>query len=187
MSDLATINRKYADLGLFQGQRLLVLDLEKCTRCDECVKACADSHDGVTRLVREGQRFGHFLVPISCRSCHDPQCLNGCPVDSIHRGEKSLEIRIEDHCIGCGLCANNCPFGSIHMVERSDTGGHEIEPDSPESRMIAQVKKQAKNCDLCEGSWTGPKCVHACPHDAAHRAKGEEVLAMVLKRIPAKK
>jgi len=33
------------------AQSLLVLDLEKCTRCDECTKACADSHDGVTRLI----------------------------------------------------------------------------------------------------------------------------------------
>ena len=25
---------------IYQGQSLLVLDLERCTRCDECVKAC---------------------------------------------------------------------------------------------------------------------------------------------------
>ncbi len=53
--------------------------------CQECVKACADSHDDVTRLVLEGNRFNEFLVPSSCRSCHDPACLVGCPVDAIHR------------------------------------------------------------------------------------------------------
>ena len=55
-----------------EAQSLLVLDLEKCTRCDECVKACADAHDGVTRLVREGLRFDKYLVATSCRSCRDP-------------------------------------------------------------------------------------------------------------------
>ena len=47
--------------GLMEAQSLLVLDLDKCTRCDACVTAiCADSHDGVTRLVREGLRFENF-------------------------------------------------------------------------------------------------------------------------------
>src|SRR5690606_14069208 len=50
----------FIDQGLFLGQSLLVLDLEKCTRCDECTKACADTHGGVTRLVREGLRFDKF-------------------------------------------------------------------------------------------------------------------------------
>ena len=45
---------RFLSQGLMEAQSLLVLDLEKCTRCDACVTACADSHDGVTRLVREG-------------------------------------------------------------------------------------------------------------------------------------
>ena len=55
--------------GLMNAQSLLVLDLEKCTRCDECTKACADAHDGVTRLIREGLRFDKYLVASSWRSC----------------------------------------------------------------------------------------------------------------------
>ena len=46
--------------GLMEAQSLLVLDLEKCTRCDDCVRACADAHDGVTRLIREGLRFDNY-------------------------------------------------------------------------------------------------------------------------------
>ena len=65
--------------GLMEAQSLLVLDLEKCTRCDECVRACADAHDGVTRLVREGLRFDKYLVATSCRQCRDPLCMVGLP------------------------------------------------------------------------------------------------------------
>ena len=97
-----------------EAQSLLVLDLEKCTRCDECVRACADAHDGVTRLIREGLRFDKYLVATSCRQCRDPLCMVGCPVGSIRRRD-SLEIIIEDWCIGCGLCAKNCPYGNINL------------------------------------------------------------------------
>ncbi len=71
--------------GLMEAQSLLVLDLDKCTRCDNCVRACADAHDGVTRLTREGVRFENLLVATSCRQCRDPLCMVGCPVGAIRR------------------------------------------------------------------------------------------------------
>src|SRR5207244_996577 len=114
--------------GLMEAQSLLVLDLEKCTRCDSCVRACADAHDGVTRLIREGLRFENFLIATSCRQCRDPLCMVGCPVGSIRR-RQSLEVIIEDWCIGCGLCAKNCPYGNITLhpfevnVENTDAAG----------------------------------------------------------------
>src|SRR5262249_6220426 len=95
---LLTLQRSSLDAflgqGLMNAQSLLVLDLEKCTRCDECTKACADTHQGVTRLIREGLRFDKFLVASSCRSCLDPYCMVGCPVGSIRRRE-TREIIIE--------------------------------------------------------------------------------------------
>ena len=144
--------------GLMEAQSLLLLDLEKCTRCDQCVRACADAHDGVTRLIREGLRFDKYLVATSCRQCRDPLCMVGCPVGSIRR-RNSLEVIIEDWCIGCGLCAKNCPYGNINL--------HPFNVEDPESGR-AVVRKKATSCDLCT-EHEEPSCVYACPHDAAHR------------------
>ncbi len=179
-------NQDFLDQGLYLAQSLLVLDLERCTRCDECTKACADTHDGVTRLVRDGLRFDKYLVASSCRSCMDPYCLVGCPVDAIHRSGESLEIRIEDYCIGCGLCASNCPYGNINMHGFPKT---EIDPltnrersvfEMVDGRRLPVVQQRATTCDLCASVDGNPSCVYACPHNAAFRMTGEELLQSMI-------
>jgi len=162
--------------GLMEAQSLLVLDLEKCTRCDQCVRACADAHQGVSRLVREGLRFDKYLVATSCRQCRDPLCMVGCPVGSIRR-RNTLEVIIEDWCIGCGLCANNCPYGNINLHP------FPVELDDPQhpGRMIAGTRQKATSCDLCHDH-EEPSCVYACPHDAAHRVNPPEFFGGLLKR-----
>jgi Fe-S-cluster-containing hydrogenase component 2/CRP-like cAMP-binding protein len=108
-------SKLFTELGLIQGQKLMLIDLDRCTRCDECVRACVDTHDdGRSRLFLDGPRFGKYLVPTTCRACLDPVCMIGCPVGSIHRGHNG-QIVIEDWCIGCGLCAKQCEYGSIQM------------------------------------------------------------------------
>lgn len=161
--------------GLMNAQSLLVLDLEKCTRCDECTKACADTHDGVTRLIREGLRFDRFLVASSCRSCLDPYCMVGCPVNSIRR-LNSREIIIEDWCIGCGKCADNCPYGNINMHSEEEKM---VDDPAHAGKKIAVVQQKATTCDLCRSVDGQPSCVYACPHDAAHRMSGAELLEQV--------
>ncbi len=149
--------------GLMEAQSLLILDLERCTRCDACVTACADAHNGVTRLIRDGLRFDKYLVATSCRQCKDPTCMVGCPVGAIRR-RNSLEVIIEDWCIGCGLCARNCPYGNINMHPFT------VMADDLEKagQKKATVKHKATSCDLCTNQ-KEPSCVYACPHDAAHR------------------
>jgi ferredoxin len=183
----------FTDQGLYNAQRLLVLDLESCTRCDECTKACSDTHSGITRLIRDGLRFDRWLIASSCRSCTDPYCLVGCPVDAIHRldphssrqpirisaadlgpDSRRTEIQIENNCIGCGLCAKNCPYGNINMHG-------EERLDASTKRPVVQFR--ATTCDLCGdivgNQWRDVSCVYACPHDAAHRVRGDELLTML--------
>jgi CRP-like cAMP-binding protein/Fe-S-cluster-containing hydrogenase component 2/ferredoxin len=158
--------------GLLDAQSLLVLDLDRCTRCDQCVKACADAHDGITRLIRDGLRFDRYLVATSCRQCRDPLCMVGCPVGSIRR-RNSLEVIIEDWCVGCGLCANNCPYGNINLHE------FVVEGSKDNNYQKATVRK-ATSCNLCYDH-PEPSCVYACPHDAAHRVNPPDFFGVMLK------
>jgi CRP-like cAMP-binding protein/Fe-S-cluster-containing hydrogenase component 2/ferredoxin len=172
---------QFLEQGLMEAQSLLVLDLEKCTRCDQCVKACADAHDGVTRLLRDGVRFENYLVATSCRQCRDPRCMIGCPVGSIRR-RNSLEVIIEDWCVGCGLCATNCPYGNITVHEFDKTTGQDIALQSVQTDKDSSNRgriRKATSCDLCH-DLAEPSCVYACPHDAAHRVRPNEFFAQVL-------
>jgi Fe-S-cluster-containing hydrogenase component 2/CRP-like cAMP-binding protein len=170
---------EFSAQGLYEARSVLVLDLDRCTRCDECTRGCVKSHGTHThgvplaRLMRDGMRFGQYLVATSCRSCETPHCMTGCPVDAIHRG-RHMQIVIEDHCIGCGLCEKNCPYGSITIQPNFKSVHHAGE----------KPRNKAVNCDLCdshdERSTPNPMCVASCPHDAAFRFTGPELLHKVL-------
>ncbi len=177
----------YVGQGLYEGRSILALNMDLCIRCDECTKGCVEQHGThshgvpVTRLLRDGMRLGNFMVATSCRSCVEAHCMVGCPVDSIHRG-KHLQIVIEDHCIGCGLCANNCPYGSIFMVPNENAPVKAVSTQPGQTLRLAQPKAVA--CDLCDAEGEKdipePRCVSSCPHDAADRYTGEELLQLVL-------
>ena len=102
--------------GLGEATDVLLIDESLCVRCDNCEKACAETHHGVSRLNREaGPTFAMLHVPTSCRHCEDPHCMNDCPPDAIHRAPNG-EVFINDQCIGCGNCERNCPYGVIQMA-----------------------------------------------------------------------
>lgn len=172
-------SRTVEDLGLLQGQNLMLIDLERCTRCDQCVDACVEAHeDGISRLFRTGPRYDKYLVPSSCRMCLDPVCMIGCPVGSIRRSE-DLSIIIEDWCVGCGICAKQCPYESIVMHELEEFGQEVSERlvRLAESGEVVAVTQRAAVCDQCETLATGPACVYACPHDAASRVNAADFLS----------
>ena len=151
---------------------MMLIDLDRCTRCGACVDACIAAHDdGNTRLYLDGPRFENFLVPLTCRKCLDPVCMIGCPVGAINRGD-SGEIQIRNWCIGCRLCADQCPYGSIQMNHLPVP----VEPNEQQLSLLgedAEVKKvtnRAVVCDMCSSLSSGePSCVYSCPHEAAIR------------------
>ncbi|HEX4944488.1 MAG TPA: cyclic nucleotide-binding domain-containing protein, partial [Usitatibacteraceae bacterium] len=102
--------------GMGEATDVLLIDESLCVRCDNCEKACADVHDGTSRLDREaGPTFAEIHVPTSCRHCEHPHCMKDCPPDAIHRAPNG-EVFVNDSCIGCGNCEKNCPYGVIQLA-----------------------------------------------------------------------
>ena len=114
--ELSDLLRNMGQLGVIQADALLVMDLDLCIKCDNCVRACESLH-GQSRLIRNGIQLGKYLVPSACRHCDDPKCMNACPTGALKRRPEG-EIYFEyDMCIGCGNCAIACPYDNIAMID----------------------------------------------------------------------
>jgi Fe-S-cluster-containing dehydrogenase component/CRP-like cAMP-binding protein len=150
---------------LINGTQAMLIDLDRCVRCDDCVRACASTHNGNPRFIRHGRTFDHWMVTNACMHCADPVCMIGCPTGAISReiGTGAVTIN-DDTCIGCATCANSCPYDNIRMVEIRDLRGAPV-VDTATHRPIVKATK----CDLCSTNPGGPACVRACPHDALQR------------------
>jgi Fe-S-cluster-containing hydrogenase component 2/thioredoxin reductase/CRP-like cAMP-binding protein len=168
--------------GLGEATDVLVIDETLCVGCDNCEKACAETHGGVSRLDREaGASFANVHIPIACRHCEQPHCMKDCPPNAIRRSPTG-EVYINETCIGCGNCQKNCPYDVIRMVYEAPkkpgllswllTGwgpgmGEELDYHPTEA---AKAKgKKAVKCDACISVENGPACVKACPTGAALR------------------
>ncbi len=182
------------DNGIGEATDVLLIDENLCVGCDNCEKACADSHDGLSRLDREaGRTYAHLHVPTSCRHCEHPHCMADCPPNAIHRGQDG-EVTIDETCIGCGNCQRNCPYGVIRMdsVPPKKPGllswllfGAGPGPGEPSKKWsykhsdpAVEKPKKAIKCDMCSGIDGGPACVRACPTGAAIRVSPETFLTV---------
>ena len=87
-------------------------------------------------------------MPLHCRHCDTPLCLEVCPQDAIRRDANGTIVRLSQLCIGCKSCIMSCPFGVMFI--------HSTWHVSPK-------------CDLChdrldEGKL--PRCVATCTSGA---------------------
>ena len=152
------------DNRIINGTAAMVINTDRCVNCDDCVRACASTHDGNPRFVRHGIAHLNLTVANACMHCVDPVCLIGCPTGAIHRNVETRNVIIDDAtCIGCSTCAQSCPYNNIRMVETRDADGAFIVDD--ENVPIVKATK----CDLCAGQPGGPACQRACAHDALVR------------------
>lgn len=173
--------------GVGEATDVLLIDESLCVRCDNCEKACADVHDGTSRLDREaGPTFAQIHVPTSCRHCEHPHCMKDCPPDAIHRSANG-EVFINDTCIGCGNCEKNCPYGVIQLAPVDPKRrrpslyswlvlGLGPEPGREPRSKSKDIPKKAVKCDMCKGLSGGAACVRACPTGAAIRVSPETFL-----------
>ena len=174
--------------GLGEATDVLLIDESLCVRCNNCEKACADVHDGTSRLDREaGPTFAQIHVPTSCRHCEHPHCMKDCPPDAIHRSPNG-EVYVDDTCIGCGNCERNCPYDVIQLAPVDPARkrpslwswlalGLGPEPGMEPRPKGKDIPKKAVKCDMCKDLPGGAACVRACPTGAAIRVSPEQFLA----------
>ncbi|MCK5355777.1 MAG: 4Fe-4S dicluster domain-containing protein, partial [Methyloprofundus sp.] len=164
-----------------------VIDETLCVHCDNCEKACAETHNGTSRLDREaGPTYASIHIPTSCRHCEQPHCMKDCPPDAIHRANNG-EVFIDESCIGCGNCQQNCPYGVIQMAKVGTKTTHIFQwlalgkgsaPGEKADFIAADVQKKAVKCDMCKDLPGGQACVRACPTGAAIRINPEQLVEL---------
>jgi len=173
--------------GLGEATDVLLIDESLCIGCDNCEKACAETHGGTSRLDRSaGPSYAQVHVPTSCRHCEDPHCMKDCPPDAIRRAPNG-EVYIQDNCIGCGNCERNCPYDVIQMAGKKEAApglvgwlltGKGAAPGQRQALDGSSAEKKAVKCDMCKDLSGGPACVRACPTGAALRMSPSEFVSL---------
>lgn len=151
------------------ARSLLAIDQNSCVRCGHCAWACAESHDGVSRLIRSGDKvvvaeagaFANLLLPNTCQHCEHPACMIDCPTGAIGRDAEGEVFIRENLCTGCGACAKACPWHNIQLAPRA-----ELAPEPVATAKLSELV--AVKCDLCR-EYEAPACVRSCPTDAIQR------------------
>lgn len=130
-----------------------------CAGCKNCQVACLAEHSpsrsvwlvnlsdqgtqprNLVELNNEGQP-----VPLSCRQCDEPACVNACVSGALSKDPTTgVVVHNAEQCAGCWICVMSCPFGLILPA--------------------AGENKIAVKCDFCAGR-EQPRCVEACPTGA---------------------
>lgn len=180
------------DQGVGEATDVLLIDESLCIGCNNCEKACAETHGGISRLDREaGPSFANVHIPTSCRHCEHPHCMTDCPPDAIKRSPDG-EVFINDSCIGCGNCERNCPYGVIQLAAAAPPKpgllswmlfgkGHGPGEDITQRKKAPKdARKTAVKCDMCKDISGGASCVRACPTGAAIRVNPNEFMQFYL-------
>ena len=161
------------DNRIINGTSVMAIDQARCLDCDECLRACAETHSGTARFIRDGKVQNNLMITRACMHCVDAVCLIDCPTGAIARNPQTGDVIIEeDICIGCAACANACPYDNIRMEQVDGMAGRLPGRDGGISTMLA-VK-----CDHCIGNKGGAACQHACPTGALVRVDPKQFRQM---------
>ncbi len=107
----------------------LVVDLNKCIACNNCVVSCIAENNIATVGKQEvrNRRILHWMridryysddpeqpdvlhQPVMCQHCDNAPCENVCPVSATLHSNEGLNQVAYVRCIGTKYCINNCPY-----------------------------------------------------------------------------
>jgi len=159
---------------------VMTVNIKRCENCGVCEIACAERHHGKARLkVKDvlqsrGLIFNDEVLPIVCKQCENPTCVDVCKTNALKREDGVVYID-EESCTGCGRCAKICPFHAIFIEEEPASPLPEPYEPSFLSMLFGRPNKtaqsarkrkpkktrQALKCDRCR-SYQNLACVDAC-------------------------
>jgi cGMP-dependent protein kinase 2 len=173
--------------GIGEATDVLLIDENLCVGCDNCEKACADSHEGLSRLNREAGK--HLRAParadivpaLRASALHGRLPAQRDPSRAGRRGVHRRHLHrlrqlpaqlplwrdparqgAAQEARPARLAARRHRPGPGRAAEEVD--GQAVSPETP---------KKAIKCDMCSGIKGGPACVRACPTGAAIRVAPE--------------
>ena len=175
----------------------MAIDLDRCTRCQACVVACAAENNVpplgaetavLTRpihwmeiLVPDAEssamtELGRQPFPIPCMHCDRPECVKVCPVGATQRADDGIVSQIWDRCIGCRYCMLACPYSRryYNWTAPAWPGG---DPSSANPDVALRPAGVVEKCTLCQHR------IRAVVEHA--RLDGEPVTDEAVLRLPA--
>lgn len=87
-------------------------------------------------------------VPKMCNHCHNPPCVQVCPVGATFKSPEGFVLVDRDYCMACGYCVQACPYAA---------------------RFINPVEHKSDKCTWCYHRVKKgllPACVTVCPQKA---------------------
>lgn len=158
---------------------IIALEVSKCVGCHSCEIACALAHSTVESLSDAAMQqpapqsritvaaVGDIPIPVQCRQCETPICVDKCPKDALSKSEFEGVVTVdEEACIACRVCIKVCPIGQFGAIR------------------LSRDEDYVVKCDLCaERREQGlePACVEACPTGALLLMDLEEAVAAGLR------
>ena len=94
-------------------------------------------------------------------------------------GPASEPPEMLERLICAGLNVARLNFSHGDLASHAERIKHIRSAAEAVGRRVAVMQQKATMCDLCSDLDGQPSCVYACPHDAAHRMSGKELLAHV--------
>ena len=160
----------------------ILVDVTRCTGCNQCVEACAAANQtGSPKYYVQhspvglsDQRWSSIVespdggfVRKFCRHCLDPACVSVCPVEAMYRTPEGVVLYDSKKCMGCRYCMMACPYG----IPR-----YEWDKTAP----------LVKKCTLCYNRLQQdqlPACVEACPEKVLTFGERSELISLAKQRI----
>lgn len=128
----------------------VIVDSTLCDGCMRCTAVCGGHFpDGQSRLKIRTDAKGRY-VPLICRQCPRPVCMQGCMSGAISRSQDTEHLKYDrERCGSCYMCVMNCPYG----IPFPTGDGH------------------VARCDYCADREV-PRCVEVCERHAIYLKEG---------------